>query len=190
MCADPEIVDEDNFPNVSDSYVPTIIIFDGITTSIGSVGASIIRENYRAEPRSKIRLIINSPGGEVHPALALIEIMKASLIPIETIAMGECSSAALMIFMAGTKGFRIVTKSCTLMSHVFSSEISGTYWNMKQHHSESDAMYDTILRLYVDSTGKSKKQIEKTLLSKIDTWISPEQAVQYGIADCVGTIEF
>ena len=58
---------------------------------------------------NELTLVINSPGGSLHDAFALIDIMKGSQIPIRTIGLGLVASAGLLIFMAGEKGKRTLT---------------------------------------------------------------------------------
>jgi ATP-dependent protease ClpP protease subunit len=105
---------------VEDDGPTTILLFGEINDELIAQACNVlIGEQYREIPKEKIRIMINSPGGELHAAFALIEIMEASKIPVETIAIGQCVSAALMIFMSGTPGMRTVTRTCTAMSHTY-----------------------------------------------------------------------
>lgn len=134
--------------------------------------------------------MINSPGGELHAAFALIEIMEASRIPIETIALGQCVSAALLIFMSGTTGMRTITRTCTAMSHTYSTDIGGTHWDLKEIQKELQNTQDRILDQYIKCTGLTKQKIMKNLIGRSDHWLKPEQVIEYGIADRIGALEF
>ena len=68
------------------------------------------------EAPENIKLIINSPGGSVHSAFHLIDVMKQSRIPVHTVAMGLAASCGVLTLMAGEKGHRYITQntSCLL----------------------------------------------------------------------------
>ncbi len=57
----------------------------------------------RAKKPKELTLIINSPGGAVHAAFALIDVMKASSIPIKTVGLGMIASCGILTFMARAK---------------------------------------------------------------------------------------
>ena len=70
--------------------------------------------------QKELTLIINSPGGEVHAAFALIDTMKGSAMPIKTIGIGMIASCGVLTFMAGTKGKRLLTPNTSILSHQYS----------------------------------------------------------------------
>ena len=72
-----------------------------------------------------ITIIINSPGGSVHSAFHLIDIMKTSDIPIHTVGQGLVASCGILTLMAGDKGHRRVTHNTSVMSHQYSWGSSG-----------------------------------------------------------------
>ena len=67
-----------------------------------------------------LTLIINSPGGELPSALALIDTMKGSAIPVHTVGLGMIASCGLLTFMSGAKGHRVLTPNTSILSHQFS----------------------------------------------------------------------
>lgn len=50
-----------------------------------------------------MKLIINSDGGSLNDAFALIDVMRSSPISVATVGMGNLMSSAFMIFAAGKK---------------------------------------------------------------------------------------
>lgn len=130
-----------------------------------------------------INLLICSPGGDVPAALSLISIIEASTIPIRTIALGECGSAALMILMSGHQ--RVITPYSSILSHQFSSESGGTYSSIKATMKEFDNYHEKIVKFYMEKTGLERKTIESELLKDLDTWLLPHEAVSFKIADLV-----
>jgi ATP-dependent Clp protease protease subunit len=134
--------------------------------------------------------LINSPGGELQAAFALIEVMEASKIPVETIALGQCVSAAMLILMSGTPGYRVITRTCASMSHTYSTDVGGNHWDIKEIQRELQNTQDRILDQYMKCTGLQKQKIIKNLIGKSDRWLNPAQVVEYGIADRIGALEF
>jgi len=62
-----------------------------------------IRKLYEEDPQEEITLLIGSGGGTIGPALTFYEWVKLKSIPLVTVAIGEVSSAAVIIFLAGQK---------------------------------------------------------------------------------------
>lgn len=177
--------------SVEDDGPTTILLYGEIDDDIVAQACNvIIGEQYRPEPKEKIRILINSPGGELQAAFALIEIMEASKIPIETIALGQCVSAAMLILMSGTKGHRIITRTCASMSHTYSTDVGGNHWDIKEVQRELQNTQDRILSQYMACTGLPKNKIIKELIGRSDRWLNPAQVVEYGIADRISKVEF
>jgi ATP-dependent Clp protease protease subunit len=64
----------------------------------------ILYENTEGESDKVLSMYINSLGGSLTDALALVDIMRQSRFPIKTIGIGSIVSAGFMIFACGTKG--------------------------------------------------------------------------------------
>jgi ATP-dependent Clp endopeptidase proteolytic subunit ClpP len=142
-------------------------------------------EEYANE--TEIRLIINSGGGDLCSAFALIDIMKGSRIPISTFGIGTIASAALSIFMAGTKGKRFITNNTSILSHQFSWGSFGKEHELYAQSKEFELTTSRMLAHYKKCTGMNDKKVRETLLPANDVWLSSEEAVKYGIADKIIT---
>ena len=170
---------------------PVILLYGEINDEmITEASAVLISEQYNSDKPEKIKVFLNSPGGDLHPAFAFIELMKASSIPIETYALGQCVSAALFIFMAGSKGNRIVTKTCSAMSHTYSTGVDGSHWDIQDVQKELKNVQEKIINHYMEYTGLPKATIMSKLIGKGDHWLKPEDLVKYNLADKVGQITF
>jgi len=84
----------------------------------------IISKNLVKPYPKYLQLIINSTGGDLQAAFALIDTMKGSAIPVHTVGLGCVASAAVLIFIAGVKGKRVLTPNTSILSHQYSW---GTY---------------------------------------------------------------
>ena len=150
----------------------------------------IISENLAPVKANLLTLLINSEGGDLHAAFALIECMNASTIPVRTVGVGQTLSAGLIIAMSGTKGMRIVTPTCSIMSHSYSTQIEGNHYSLLEVQRELCYTHNRIVEQYIKCTGKSKELINEKLTSKNDSWLLPPAAVEFGLFDRVDNLKF
>lgn len=132
---------------------------------------------------SHLTLIINSPGGHVHSAFALIDTMKGSAIPIHTVGLGMISSCGILTFMAGEPGQRVITPNTSILSHQYSWGSGGKEHELFARNREYELSTERMMEHYKRCTGMSKKKIRKKLLPPHDVWLSAKEAVKYGVAD-------
>ena len=118
-----------------------------------------------------IKIRLNTPGGNLFTALAIIAAMNESAAHIITVIDGECCSAGTLIFLNG-KEFEI-NPSCSFMVHTYSS---GTFG--KGHEIASNAKFHSdwftkiAKRFY---TGfLSEKEITDVIEGK-DLWMDAEE---------------
>ena len=130
-----------------------------------------------------ITLVINSPGGQVHSAFALIDTMKGSAIPIKTIGLGMIASCGILTFMSGTKGKRFITPNTSILSHQYSWGSAGKEHELFARVREFELSTTRMIEHYKKCTGMSEKKIREVLLPAEDVWLSAKEAVKYGIAD-------
>jgi ATP-dependent Clp protease protease subunit len=134
---------------------------------------------------SHLTLMICSPGGDLHAAFALIDVMRGSPIPIATVGLGGIASAGVLIMMAGEKGKRVLTPNTSVMSHQFFGGSLGKQHELVSIMREFELADERILKHYIKFTGLKEKEIRDKLLPKSDVWMSATEAVNYGIADIV-----
>lgn len=171
-------IDIDNCADAMDAIIGCNQIEDEIDEETG--------ETIEGKP-DVINLMITSPGGDMQAAFGLINVIRGSHIPVRTIALGEASSAALCIFMAGAQ--RVVTPYTSLMSHQFISGIDGPYYSMKVMMREFDDYYKKMVAFYHESTGLDPRYIKKHLLGESDHYFTPEKAIDYKMADLISGLK-
>ncbi|HIJ95057.1 MAG TPA: ATP-dependent Clp protease proteolytic subunit [Desulfuromonadales bacterium] len=153
-----------------------------------SVCKEIIDLNIKGEV-NQIQMIINSPGGSCPAGFSIIDIMEWSRIPIYTTGIGMIASMGLLIFMTGEKGRRVITPRTSILSHRFSAFNFGNHSQLIASRKEEDLEHERILQHYLSySNIKHKDELEKYLLRDVDTWLTPDEAIQYGLADIVEPI--
>lgn len=145
----------------------------------------ILRKNLmpnKARPKH-LTLMINSPGGDVSSAFALIDVMKGSNIPIHTVGLGMIASCGILTFMAGKKGHRTITPNTSILSHQYAWGSYGKEHELFARVREFELTTERMLEHYKKCTGLTEKKIREFLLPAEDVWLSAAQAVEFGIAD-------
>ena len=132
-----------------------------------------------------LTLYINSDGGNLQDAFALIEVMQKSKKPIRTIGIGSVCSAAFLIFAAGTKGERLISETASVMCHQFSDGYSGKYHDIKAAAKESDLANQRMVNLLKEFTELETRTIKSKLLPPSDVWFTADELIELGVADSI-----
>jgi len=146
-------------------------------------------------PGKDISLFINSPGGLVTAGLAIYDTMQFVACDVATYVMGQAASMGSFLAQAGAPGKRFVLPESRTMIHRVSSGTPGTrgsvhvqelqFEDAKRTYEESQRINRRLTELYVkhNSVGKNYDEMYETM--KFDTFLSAEQAVEWGLADKV-----
>lgn len=132
-----------------------------------------------------LTIIINSQGGSLSSAFALVDVMQGSRIPVHTLGLGEISSAALIIFMSGAKGHRLITPNTSIMSHQFSWGAAGKEHELIAAVKEFTLTSRRMLNHYMKTTGLDEESVKSILMPSSDVYLDSDEAVKYNIADKV-----
>ena len=142
----------------------------------------IIYENFDAREKT-LTLYINSTGGDLYSALALVDIMKSSEHPVRTITVGSAMSAAFLIAASGTHGERYAGKNATFMCHQFTDNSEGKYHDLKATMKGNEMSNEMMVAVLKEATGLAPSVIKKKLLPASDVYLTPQEVVELGIAD-------
>ena len=144
-------------------------------------------------PDKDISLYINSPGGAVTAGLAIYDTMQFIKCDVQTIVLGQAASMGSMLAQAGAPGKRMVLPEARTMIHRVSSGTPGTrgsvhvqdlqFEDSKRAFEESVRINKRLTELYVkhNTAGKTYEELYETM--KFDTFLSAQQAVDFGLAD-------
>lgn len=143
----------------------------------------IIDSNFSEEPAEMLNLMICSSGGDLNAGFALIDVMRGSHIPVRTIGIGQIASAGLMIFMAGAEKNRILTPNTAILSHQYSWGSVGKQHELLAANKAFDLTSKMLMSHYKKFTNLDSDQINKILLPPHDVWLSPAEALEYGLCD-------
>ena len=139
----------------------------------------------KPSPEHPMKLHINSDGGNLTDAFALMDVMRTSPVPIATVGMGNLMSSAFMIFAAGAKGRRAIAKNTSIMIHQFNHEYMGKYHDMKAYAEEIDRINYRMVAELSRTCGLTEQEVGTKLLKPSDVWLTAEQLVELGFADII-----
>jgi ATP-dependent Clp protease, protease subunit len=175
-----------------------VVILD---TEVSSHSASLIVAQLlyleSEDPGQDILLYINSPGGLVSAGLSIYDTMQYIKPDVSTIVLGQAASMGSFLAMAGAEGKRMILPEARTMIHRVSSGTPGTkgsvhvqaleFEDAKRSFEESQHINKRLTELYVrhNTAGKSYEDLYEAM--KFDTYLSAEEAVDYGLADTVIT---
>ena len=148
-----------------------------------TAGALIMRllEMQAKHSDREISLYINSPGGTVDDTLAVYDTMSFVSCDVATYCVGHAASGAAIILAAGTKGKRFALPHSKIMIHQPYGGVTGQAADIKIQAEEILKSKKMLNGLLADLTGRSLDQIEEE--TERDRFLSPEEAVQYGLVD-------
>lgn len=126
----------------------------------------------------EIAVHINSYGGDVSEGLAIHNSLKNHPARIRTVCDGFACSAASVVFMAGDE--RVMNPASLLMIHNAWTNASGNAEQLRKAADDLETISATAANAYRERVGISSEALEE-LLAK-ETWITPEQAVEWGFA--------
>jgi ATP-dependent Clp protease protease subunit len=158
-------------------------------TSVLEAIKFILEKNMLPRPNrpEHLTMIINSPGGNLHDAFALIDTIKGSGIPVHTVGVGCVMSCGLLTFMAGAKGHRVLTPNTSILSHQYTWGVFGKEHELIATAREYDLTSRRLINHYKKCTGMKEDQIHSILMPPHDVWMEAKEAVKCGIADRVVT---
>lgn len=143
----------------------------------------IIKSNFIFSQSDPLTILINSPGGSVYDGFGMIDLMEISRLKIKTVAIGSVASMGALIFTAGSKGMRVMTKNSFIMTHQFSSYFEGKYHELIANRQHEDLLHTRFIDHFLKHSKMSKKQIETILLGSSDAWLDAKTALKYGLCD-------
>lgn len=144
----------------------------------------ITYENFDTKEKT-LTLYINSTGGDLYQAFALIDVMQNSHHPIRVIGIGAVMSAAFLIFASGTKGERYAAVNTSFMCHQFSSGLDAKYHDIKAEMKENEALNSRMISILKEATGLPPSKIKTKLLPASDVYLTAEEVVELGVADFI-----
>ena len=134
-------------------------------------------------PDKDISLYINSPGGSVSAGLSIFDTMQFIKPDVSTLCMGMAASMGSFLLMAGAKGKRKALPNSRIMIHQPSGGAQGQASDIEIQAREILKTREQLNRIYADRTGQPLERIAADM--ERDRWMSPAEALDYGLIDKV-----
>ena len=135
------------------------------------------------DPKSDIKLYINSPGGSVYDGFAIYDTIQYIRPDVQTIGIGLQASMGAFLLSSGTKGKRFALQNSRIMIHQPSSGTKGKITDQEIMLNEGIYLKKVLNKILAKNTGQALAKIEKDV--DRDFWMSATEAKKYGIIDGV-----
>ena len=193
-------------PNISNQLVPMVVeqtprgeraydiysrllkervIF--LTGPVEDYGANLIVAQMlylEAEnPDKDIHLYINSPGGSVTAGLSIYDTMQFIKPDVSTLCIGQAASMGAVLLSGGAEGKRQALPNSRVMIHQVLGGFQGQASDIEIHTKEILSIKRKLNEILSKHSGQKVDKIVKD--SDRDNFMSPDEAVKYGLIDAV-----
>jgi ATP-dependent Clp protease protease subunit len=170
-----------------------VMLDQGVTEHTASLIVAQMLFLEAEDPDADILFYINSPGGLVTAGLAVYDTMQFIRPDVSTIVLGQACSMGSFLAQAGAPGKRLVLPESRTMIHRVSSGTPGTsgsvhvqeleFEDARRTFEESKRINQRLTELYVKHNTAGKTYDDLYQAMKHDTFLSAQEAVEYGLAD-------
>jgi ATP-dependent Clp protease protease subunit len=165
------------------------IIFLGtpIDDTIASLIVAQLLFLEQEDSKKDIMLYVNSPGGSVSSAMAIIDTMNFIKCDVSTICIGLAASAGAVILSSGTKGKRFSLPNSEVMIHqpLINGGVGGQVTDIEITAKNIVKMKKRLNEMLAKNTGQKLAKIEADV--ERDYWMTADEALKYGIVDKIIT---
>jgi ATP-dependent Clp endopeptidase proteolytic subunit ClpP len=166
--------------NAVDDDDTTELVLSGVVGGwIFGIDTDAVVEEIRGITTGNIRVIINSPGGDVFDGVAIYSALAEHKARVETRVSGMAASAASFIAQAGDT--RVMSAGSMLMIHDPWGLAIGEAADMRAMADLLDKIAVTIGGLYAARSGMTAEAVAEAMAA--ETWYTADEAVDAGLAD-------
>lgn len=147
----------------------------------GDVSAHSIEQQIEDLDVDEIRVHIDSYGGSVSEGWTIYNALRQHPAKVVSYGDGFVASAALFPFLAGDE--RIASNLSAYFLHQVIVSVDGNADDLRAAADKAEMMTEIGINAFVDRTGMTADEVRA--LMKVDTWLTPAQALDYGIATSI-----
>ncbi|PCI29530.1 MAG: ATP-dependent Clp protease proteolytic subunit [SAR324 cluster bacterium] len=164
----------------------TIIISSSVDSKLADQVIKQLLMLEAMDAEAEIKVLINSPGGEIQSGFAIYDMMHFISCPITTIVAGLAASMGSVLMLAADKGRRFVFPHAKVMIHQPSlSGAQGSSTDLEIHAHQILKTREFMSELYAEKTGKAAAEIMKDM--ERDYWMTAQESLDYGLFDRIIT---
>lgn len=156
----------------------------------GEIGYDVSAADTVAAIRSTegaLTVRLNTPGGSVFDGLAIATHLRARG-NVTTMIDGIAASIGSIIYIAGSR--RIMAPGTLLMIHNPSSGAWGNADDLRSEAGVLDVIAGEMAKIYAEASGGKLDEKQCLAMMDAETWLTPEQAVEYGFChEIAGTAQ-
>lgn len=142
--------------------------------------ASIVKQIQNLDV-DEIRVHIDSYGGSVSEGWAICNALRQHPAKVTTYGDGFVASAALYPFLAGDE--RYASNLSAYYFHQVSVSANGYADDLRAAANEAETMTEIGIQAFVDYAGMDAKEVKD--LMDAETWLSPSEALEKGLATAI-----
>lgn len=165
-----------------------IVIYGDITSwpwLESDVSAYNLSKQIEALDVDVINVGINSYGGEVSEGLAIYNALRRHRAKVRTRCDGFACSAASVVFAAGDE--RVMSDASLLMIHNAWVSATGNAEDLRKQADDLEKINDASVTAYMAVVSIEEEELRA--LMDGETWLSPEEAVEIGLATSIESEE-
>ena len=139
-------------------------------------------KNKDVDKREPIKLILNSPGGNVYDGVGIIDVIDNSTTPIHIYVHGQAQSMGFAIATCGH--YRYASKRTTFMYHEMAWETSQEKLAYhEQEVTEGKRLWKVYDDVVVANTRIPLKKLQQVRKEHTEWYITADEALEWGIID-------
>jgi ATP-dependent Clp protease, protease subunit len=162
----------------------TIVISGSVDGKLADKVVAQLLILEQTDPKAEIKILINSPGGEIYSGLAIFDMAKFISCPITTVVMGLAASMGSVLSLVGDDGRRFALPNSRVLIHqplLMGAEGAAT--DLEIQSKQIIKTRKLLAIMYAEKTGKTVAHILKDM--DRDYWMTADEALKYGLIDKV-----
>lgn len=176
---------EDQLPQESSIILGGTVWFNDITEASARDFAAIALKTAYEDPVRPLMVYIDSNGGEVDALNSILAVMDYVPNQIITVCTGKAMSAGCIILAHGD--MRFASPNSRIMFHEISGGAGGNIADINTDTNELKRLNEMVLSQFAKDCGikGGVKALQKKLTAR-DHYMTPEEAVSFGVVDQIG----
>ncbi len=115
--------------------------------------------------------------------MAIYDTMQFVKPDVRTLCIGQAASAGALLLAGGAKGKRHCLPHSSVMIHQVLGGYQGQGTDIQIHAKQTQRVSDQLNQILAKHTGKDIERVEKD--TNRDYFLTPEEAVEYGLIDSI-----
>jgi ATP-dependent Clp protease protease subunit len=132
------------------------------------------------ESEEPITLFLNSQGGHVEAGDTIHDVIRFIRPRVRMVGTGWVASAGTHIFLAADKADRACLPNTRFLIHQPWGGVGGQATDITIQAEQIEKMRERLARVIAEATGQPLDRVMKDI--DRDRWMSPQEAIDYGIA--------